>query len=233
MTNYWAPLEKEFQANANAENAAAMKKYMRGQYDYYGIKTPERKAIEKAFYQNNPLPPKAEMEPLIFEAWNKPQREWVHMGMAFIEKYKKHWSESDVEVIEKLIISKSWWDSVDILCIRIGGTFFKKHPELIESKTKAWIDSDNIWLNRSAILFQLKYKEQTDWQRLQSYILQKSDSTEFFIQKAIGWALREYSKRFPEKVIAFIEANENQLAALSKREGLKWIRQHKTKDKKP
>lgn len=223
MSQFWEPLEESFKENANPEKAAQMKKYMKGQFAYYGLQKPVRTQYEKAFYQQITLPPKEKMDSLILEAWNKSEREWVYVAMAFMEKYKKQWTEKDVELLEKLILNKSWWDTVDYLCIKIGGAYFKKFPDLISTKTIEWIESENIWLNRSAILYQLKFKEATDWPRLQTYILSKTDSKEFFIQKAIGWALREYSKREPERVIDFIEQNERQLAALSKREGMKWI----------
>lgn len=223
MKEFWQPLEKAFKTNANPSNALAMKKYMKGQFAYYGLKRPERTALEKTFYAHMKLPPKEQMTPLVLRAWNYPEREWKYVAMTFMEKYKKHWEESDVELLEQLILSESWWDTVDIISIRMVGYFFLKYPHLIEPKTVSWVNSENIWLNRAAILFQLKYKEQTDWERLQSYILKHNTSKEFFSQKAIGWALREHSKKFPKRVRIFIKQNEHQLATLSKREGMKHI----------
>jgi len=124
-------------------------------------------------------------------------------------------------LLEKLITSKSWWDTVDTIAPHPVGKVAKETPSIVDDIIEGWSQSDNLWLCRSAILFQLRYKEETDETALYRYILANAESTEFFIQKAIGWALREYSKTNPSSVRKFIESHT--LSKLSIREGSKYI----------
>jgi 3-methyladenine DNA glycosylase AlkD len=126
--------------------------------------------------------------------------------------------------MEYCLVHMSWWDSVDGIASEWLGLYFKTFPEQIIPVTSKWIASNNIWLQRSCILFQKTYKKTTDIQLLGKYILHCSHSKEFFIQKAIGWALREYSKTDSNWVTAFVA--KNPLAPLSKREALKWLEKH-------
>ena len=120
-----------------------------------------------------------------------------------------------------MIINKSWWDTIDFLSPKILGKYFKLYPDEIEKNTQKWILSNNIWLKRSAILFQLKYKETLNIDLLNRIIIPLSNSKEFFINKAIGWILREYGKTNKEWVINFVK--KNKLSNLSNREALKHI----------
>ena len=120
-----------------------------------------------------------------------------------------------------MIITKSWWDTVDRIASRLVGFYFREHKELIEPYTEKWMYYGNMWLQRTALLFQLKYKKETDTDLLFGYIQALAESPEFFIQKAIGWALREYSKTAPKTVKQFVDSTL--LAPLSKREALKII----------
>jgi 3-methyladenine DNA glycosylase AlkD len=135
-------------------------------------------------------------------------------------KFIKKFPRDAIQFLEKLLTTKSWWDSVDSIA-PLAGEMARKYPELIDETMNHWSVDDNFWLRRSAILFQLKYKQQTNEDLLYDYIVKNADSKEFFIQKAIGWALREYSKTNPESVKAFIEGNH--LAPLSIREGSKYL----------
>jgi 3-methyladenine DNA glycosylase AlkD len=121
-----------------------------------------------------------------------------------------------LNLYEELITQKSWWDTVDALAAWQVGDYFKKYPDQIIPYTNKWMDSGNMWLQRTCLIFQLKYKEETDFELLKSLIIPLSDSKEFFIQKAIGWALREYSKLFPQRVMDF--ASNQPMAKLSYRE---------------
>jgi 3-methyladenine DNA glycosylase AlkD len=121
-----------------------------------------------------------------------------------------------IELFEELIIQKSWWDTVDALAAWQVGYYFSKYPEKIQPYTNKWMSNGNIWLQRTCLIFQLKYKEKTDFELLKSFINPLSGSKEFFIQKAIGWALREYSKLFPQEVMEF--AGNQPMAKLSYRE---------------
>ena len=146
--------------------------------------------------------------------------EFQYLGIDYLEKVRDLLIPSDIIKIEELITTKSWWDTVDAIN-RLVGYLAKKYPQLKEDNITEWVDSDNIWLNRISIIFQLKFKEETDTEFLIRAILTNSYKGEFFIDKAIGWALREYSKTNREWVKDFIE--NNPLSKLSVREGSKYL----------
>lgn len=221
LNTYLNLLIARFEANAKPENAGPMKRYMKNRYEFFGIKTPERNAILKEFLAENGLPPQVQLEELVRKLWEVPQREIQIVALSYLERNLKKLEKGSMALIEHLIITKSWWDTVDPLATKLAGALMQKYPELISDYAEKWIHSDNFWLQRSALLFQLKYKNKTDEELLYRYIREVADSREFFIRKAIGWVLREYSKANPESVIRFIE--NTQLSPLSRREGLKHI----------
>ena len=166
-----------------------------------------------------------ELKPLITELWKLPQREFQYFGIEAIASIESEWNENLIETAEFIITNKSWWDTVDATASHLTGPFFQKFPRQIKSITNKWNHSENIWLQRSSILFQKSYRDKTDTKLLSEHILQLKNSKEFFVQKAIGWALREYSKTNPEWVVQFIK--KHPLQPLSKREGLKRMKNEK------
>ncbi|WP_264739913.1 DNA alkylation repair protein [Cytobacillus firmus] len=210
-----------FEKNKDEEKAVPMQNYMKNHFPFLGIKTPERRALLKEFFNKTCLL-KQEFNPDFVEAlWDLEEREYQAAALDYIGKFIRKLDKSHLSLVEKLITTKSWWDTVDMLAAHAVGAIAAKNPEVIPEKIEGWATSENMWLRRTAILFQLKYKIRTDEDLLYRYILQNNDSKEFFIQKAIGWALREYSKTNPESVKRFIESNT--LAKLSIREGSKYI----------
>jgi|TARA_B100000315_G_scaffold260938_1_gene328013 3-methyladenine DNA glycosylase AlkD len=198
---------------------------MKDKFEFYGIKTPLRKSLTKNFLKKHGNPSEQNLEKVVRDSWQFPEREFQYAGLDILEQSVKKNFHCNVSLFEYLVTTKSWWDTVDWLATRIIGLYFQKNPELIQNHIPEWNESKNMWLNRVAILFQLKYKRDTDETLLFNIIKSHSGSKEFFIQKAIGWALREYSKSFPEVVKDFVE--ENELAPLSKREALKVINRKK------
>ena len=148
-----------------------------------------------------------------------------YFALGLYDKRKKQLKQEEIPFLEYLITTKSWWDTVDYISPHLIGALFMKKPEVIEHSIQRWLDSDNLWLQRSAILFQLKYKDKTDTKLLFSIIEACANSKEFFIRKAIGWALREYSKTNPEAVLTFVQTHS--LSPLSEREALRIIRKEK------
>ena len=221
-TNYFKKLDQVFIENRVEADAAPMEQYMRNQFEFYGLKAPLRKEILRAFFKTNGHLELHDLKAFCRLVWAAPQREHQYAALEIVEKKIKILDASFISFFEELILEKSWWDTVDWLAPNGMGKLFLRFPDLMLPNTDRWIASDNIWLQRSAILFQLKYKEQTDFDLLTRYILKRADSKEFFVQKAAGWALREYSKRAADKVVPFIK--NNQLAPLTKKEGLKWLK---------
>ena len=222
MISYLKPLQELFEANANAENAKAMKAYMKGHFDFFGIKSPERRELQKQFLNENgaPIP----FDPTVFRAlWQADQREFQMFGLDLLRKQAIKVEKADLQLIEELIITKSWWDTVDGLASWVCGPYFQKFPESTRMVTDTWAISENMWLRRTSIIFQLGYKQQTDTDILLDYIEKNLGSKEFFINKAIGWALREYGKTDPDFVWEHVQRLSSELSPLSIREAIKKI----------
>ncbi len=222
MNSYITELEIAFQKHSNSENSFHMKKYMKNKFEFFGIKAPLRKEITRNFLRKNNLPNVSFIKDISVELWEKPEREFQYFGMELLTKYLKLLESDFIHHSEYLITTKSWWDTVDFIAVNLVGKHFLNHQELMFPITNNWMKYDNIWLQLTSILFQLKYKSNTDLPLLFNYINMLSHSNEFFIRKAIGWALREYSKTNPKIVIEFV--NSHDLSGLSRREALKRIR---------
>ncbi|HEX5669017.1 MAG TPA: DNA alkylation repair protein [Chitinophagaceae bacterium] len=218
---YIKPLTKAFKAAADPGNAVFQKAYMRDQFEFFGLKTDARREITKNYFRSNKIDNYDTLEQVVKELWSLPQREYQYAAQELLENNKKIWTEKTIQLIEHCITHKSWWDTVDTLNSYGAGIYFQKFPRSTKQITTIWNSSNNIWLNRSSLLFQLKYKDKTDTELLGRYIRNLSGSKEFFIQKAIGWMLREYSKTNAAWVRTFIK--ENKLAGLSVREGSKYL----------
>ena len=216
---YLLPLDLAFKRKANSTRALEMKAYMINQFEFFGIPAPHRQAIQQEFLKEHKISGKKELEAVIKNCFKQPQREYQYFAIALYAANKQYWSSESDLFIEYCLQQKSWWDTVDGIASDWLKAYFALFPTQIKSVTNRWNRSDNIWLIRSSIMFQKAFKKDTDTRLLSKYILQHKKSDEFFIQKAIGWALREYSKVNPEWVKEFVGAND--LAPLSKREALK------------
>ncbi|MDM5329620.1 DNA alkylation repair protein [Neobacillus sp. CF12] len=209
-----------FEGNRNEENSGPMKKYMKDHFPFLGIKSPLRKELEKQFFKETEILKRPFNQDFVISLWEKDEREYQYTAITYTGKFIKKLPKDVIQFLGGLITTKSWWDSVDSIA-PLAGELAKKYPELINENINQWSVDDNFWLKRTSILFQLKYKDQTNEALLYDYIVKNADSKEFFIQKAIGWALREYSKTNPVSVKEFIR--DNQLAPLSIREGSKYL----------
>jgi 3-methyladenine DNA glycosylase AlkD len=221
MASYSAEIIQAFKFSTNPENAKSMKVYMRNKFEYLGIKSPERKELSKPFLTRHSLPPTEQIWSIIQELWDLPEREFQYFAMELIAKYKRSVNKEWIGNYENLIISKSWWDTVDFIAATLVGHYFKMFPEMTEKITRHWMRSGNIWLQRTCLIFQLKYKDDVNTELLSSFIKELCVSKEFFITKAIGWSLREYSKRNPSWVLDFVQ--NNTLQPLSRREAMRLI----------
>jgi 3-methyladenine DNA glycosylase AlkD len=221
MHDFTKKLINLLSTHADADKAKAMSAYMKNHFPFFGIKSPERAELLNQFQRENPPPQYFELFKVISELFEQPQRELHYCAIEILAKRKKDWRIEDIVFFEKLLITQSWWDSVDTISSGVMGPYFVKFPEQIKPVTEKWMASNNIWLQRVCLIFQLSYKDKTDFALMSKYIVQLKESNEFFIQKGIGWALREYAKREPEQVRNFIE--NNTLKPLSKREALKHI----------
>jgi 3-methyladenine DNA glycosylase AlkD len=215
-------LATAFVENGNPENAVPMAKYMRNHFSFFGIKTEERRRIFKTIWKEHVNEVDQNARAIALQLYAKPQRELQYCGIEIlIKQLKGNYKKDDIQLIEKLIITNSWWDSVDTIAKFILGDYLLEYPSETPKVIERFSNADNMWLNRSAILFQLGYKAKTNFDLLQSECEKHKNSNAFFIQKAIGWALREYAKINPEAVKKFVTSTN--LKSLSKKEALKNI----------
>lgn len=219
MHSYFAPLEKTFRDHRNPEFAEKMKAYLKNHFEFFGIKQSPRRALFKEFMKAEGLPAWEDTKELIQELYIEPEREYDYCAIELMMKFKKQWKEEDLDFMEWMLANNSWWDSVDYISADIVGAFFLKFPTLIHDATLEWINSDNFWLKRTAIICQRKYKTKANLPLLFRNIESCIHEKEFFIAKGIGWALREHAKTFPDQILEFVHSRP--LLPLSKREALK------------
>lgn len=220
MHPYLVEIKKCYAANADATIAKGAKAYLLNQFEFYGIKTPLRRQICKAFYTKHPIADHKTLSDLIKACFAEPQRELHYFAIELLGNHKKLWSKKTIPLIEWMITHNSWWDSVDSTNSFVISKYFLQFPEAIESTTSKWNRSSNKWLQRMSLLFQLTYKNKTDTALLSQYIEHTQLEEDFFIRKAIGWALRAYAYTNKKWVIQFVKDHPS-LSNLSKREALK------------
>ena len=212
-------LRKELKGVAIPNDAVAMKAYMKNKFEFLGVKTPARRKLAKVFFKQHT--DSVIDWNFINEAWNNPYRELQYVALDYLEIRKKLLAPSDLPRLKKLAQTKSWWDTVDFLD-RLVGSIIARFPET-KATILSWSCDEDIWLRRLAIDHQLLRKEETDTELLEKILVNNLGQTEFFINKAIGWALRDYSKTNPNWVKDFIERHRAEMAALSIREGSKYL----------
>lgn len=224
MHPYVKSIQVRFAAHADPAQAGPMKRYMRDQFEYLGIKSPQFKELFKAHLAEHGLPPVAELDVIVRDLWALPEREYQYAATSLIGRLEKTLPEDFIETLEYLLVTKSWWDTVDTLSGGPLGVHFRRHPKVRKKYLAKWRKSENFWLRRACILFQLDYKQDTDFDLLCEIIRENLGSREFFINKAIGWALRQYTRVDPQAVRDFVAATP--LNPLSAREAVKWLEKH-------
>lgn len=213
-------IKKIFESKEDIENAKAMSKYMRNMFDFYGLPTPKRKEVYNNFIKNEKKSKIIDWD-FLNKCYENNHREFQYLVYDYLLSMKQYVSYDDIAKIKKYIVNKSWWDTIDFLCKVIGDV------ELRDLRVKdlmlEWSNDDNIWVKRAAIEHQLNLKDKTDYELLEKIIVNCFGTDEFFINKAIGWALREYSKTDPIWVKNFINKHKNQMNILSIKEASKYI----------
>ena len=214
-------LEKAFFRANNPSNATQMSAYMRNKFPFLGIKKPDRAALQKEIFSRYVVNSEGELIALLCSLWDKSEREYQMAACDLAYRYRKLWTPKFLETIDQLIRTKSWWDSVDTLSSKILGALIKQFPEL-QVHMDIWIQDQNMWIRRAALIHQLSFKKETDDQRLFSYCSATLHEKEFFIRKAIGWALRQHSRTDPQAVRNYLIINEKSLSPLSYKEASKY-----------
>lgn len=220
-TAYLTHIQSLFLEKGDPETALGQMRYLRNQFDFYGLKATHWMALAKEIMAEKGIPAGEELKALARLCFDDEHRELHYFALEMVQKTQKKQLADFIDFFEELITTKSWWDTVDWLA-KLVGIHFKKHPQLILPVTERWMASGNFWLQRVCLIFQLTYRDKTDFELMKKYILQIASNKEFFLQKGAGWALRQYSRTNPKGVTQFVLENP-QLAALTKREALRLL----------
>lgn len=218
-SHYCKALHDLFMPHANKDRAAKMEAYMKHRFKFYGIMAAERRELSKQAIANLGTP--NDFIAVVKELFEQPYRELHYFAQELMYRVRKQWDRTTIHDLEWLITHGSWWDTVDYIASTLIGHYFKTYPDQRSEYLTKWNASDDMWLVRTTILHQLKYKKDTDPVILRDMIIPHTDDTEFFIKKSIGWALREYAKTNEGWVREFVESHT--LQPLSVKEALKNI----------
>jgi 3-methyladenine DNA glycosylase AlkD len=202
------------------QRAAPMAAYMRDQFPFLGIPSPTQKLISRAVLAGLDRPTQADLEAVADACWHRDEREYQYFACGLLRRHSRACGEDFLTATERLIVNRSWWDTVDTLAAHVVGPLIARYPRSV-TVTDRWLAADDIWLVRAALLHQLTFKESTDAARLFRYCTLQAGHHDFFVRKAIGWALREYARTDPVAVRTYVSSHHSRLAAMTVREALK------------
>ncbi|MFE2883114.1 DNA alkylation repair protein [Streptomyces sp. NPDC059272] len=211
-----------YAAAADPERAASMRAYMKDVAPFLGLTTPLRRALSRTVLEGTPRPDEADCTAIALRCWELPEREYQYFAVDYLRRHVRQCTSGFLPVARYLVSTVPWWDTVDALASHVVGGLVAADAKLV-GDMDAWIVDEDMWVARTALLHQLRYKERTDTERLFAYCLRQSGHPDFFIRKAIGWCLREYAKTDPEAVRGFLAREKGRFAPLSVREALKNI----------
>ena len=210
----------DLEENRNELLAESMSKYMQDKFRFLGVRGATRTEIYKKYFPEARKSKAIDWD-FVENCWNKEEREFQYVVVYYLKAMQKFLKREDISRLKYLIVTKSWWDTVDLLAKVVGSLVIR--IEGYDQIMLEWSKDSNIWLKRVAILYQLSLKEKVDKQVLDRILVNNLGDNEFFINKAVGWALRDYSKFNPEWVREFIRKNKDNMANLSIREASKYI----------
>lgn len=206
--------------HSDADIAAGQFAYMKGIQPFRGVKTPQRRALLRDRLAAHPVTDFDSYTTNVRELWNGRFREERYLALDLAARMKTFRAEA-LPLFEEMLAEADWWDVLDPLAADLLGETLRDRRNLLARKVRQWRRSDHLWTRRAALLVQLKYRRETDEGLLFETVRELAAETDFFIRKAIGWALREYAKTDPHGVQRFVSEHEKQLSPLSRREALK------------
>jgi 3-methyladenine DNA glycosylase AlkD len=210
-------------AVANPEKAAPMAAYMKTDQPFYGVQKPGRSAIFNEMIDRFAPGDRDDYRTAVLALWGQPHREEQYFAIGFAKAFPRYITLSSVPLYRRLIVEGAWWDFVDDIATSLVGSVLRNQRDPMTPKIRAWIDDRDLWLRRTAIIGQLGHKEATDESLLFDTCAARLDEREFFIRKAIGWALRDYAKTNPEAVRSFVLDHRTDMSGLSLREATKHL----------
>ena len=209
--------------SADPSKAEGMQAYMKTDMPFYGVQKAGREVILRELVATFPPDDREEYEDLVLGLWGLPHREEKYLSIGVALYFGEFVTPSSLPLYRRLIVEGAWWDFVDEVATKLIRRLVVEHPDRTWPIVDEWIDDVDMWLRRTAILCQIRAKEQTDTERLFGFCAQRAFEKEFFIRKAIGWALREHARTDPEAVARFVNEHRHQLSGLSYREATKHI----------
>jgi 3-methyladenine DNA glycosylase AlkD len=216
-------VQAELSRLADPARAAPMAAYMKTRMPFYGVPRPGRIPIAREFKARFPPVDAEDYRRKVLALWDLPHREEKYLAIDYAWMFRQHVVFAQVDLFERMIVEGAWWDFVDELASPIVGKIVLEARPVMRPVLEEWVDGPDMWLRRTALLCQNRHKDQTDREMLFDFCLRRADETEFFIRKAIGWALREYARSRPDEVRAFLAEHGNRLSGLSRREAAKHL----------
>jgi 3-methyladenine DNA glycosylase AlkD len=218
-------LRSQFAAHADADNAQPMQAYMKTTQPFYGIKADARRKLVREALRTHPVTTRGAYDGVVRALWHGTYREEMYAAVDIAKRVKAFYDTQSWPLFEHMVRTATWWDLTDAVVGDVISPLVKAHREL-EAHLIAWSHDDSLWVRRASLLAHLKHKSQTNTALLTQTIDQLAHEKEFFIRKAIGWVLRDYSYANPAWVKAFVAARAETLSGLSQREALKVIKRH-------
>lgn len=207
-------------------HAPAMQAYMKSEMPYYGVRLPDVRRICRPLFAAHPVESAGAfddtVERLFVGATHREER-YAAIELAKHRLYRAYQTPDRIPLYRGLIIAGGWWDTVDDIAGNLIGAILEAYPTDVRPTVLCWATDPNLWLRRTSIIAQLGAKRRTDLTLLTTAVDANADDTDFFIRKAIGWALRQYARTDPQWVQAFVADREDQLSGLSKREARKHL----------
>jgi 3-methyladenine DNA glycosylase AlkD len=215
-------LVRRYDAARDPERAGPAEAYMRDQFPFLGLPAPTQRVLARSVLAGLPAPGEDDLRTVALACWELDEREYQYFACDWLRTHLAVPGPGFLATIRTLITTRSWWDTVDPLATRVVGGLVRRHPEL-SAEMDAWSGAEDLWLVRTAILHQLHYGAETDTDRLFGYCTRQAGHRDFFVRKAIGWALRQYARTEPGAVSSYVAAHRDQLSPLSVREATKHL----------
>lgn len=213
----------ELARRADRDMAAGMAAYMKTAMPFYGVKKPEREPILRRLVDEFPPPDAGGYRARVTRLWELPHREEKYLAIGYARRFRAYVTPVHLDLYRRMIVEGAWWDLVDEIAAHLVGPVLLHHRSEVRPVMEKWIDSDDMWLRRAALLGQLRHKDATDASMLFDFCRRRAHEKEFFIRKAIGWALREYSRTDPAAVAGFVAEEGDRLSGLSRREAARHL----------
>ncbi len=212
--------------HADPETAAQQQRYMKSSMPYRGLKTPVQRAVVGPLIAQHPLPDRVQWEASVRTLWDEAAYREERYAAEALAGDRRYWGHQDpdcLDLYEHLVVTGAWWDHVDVIAIHLIGPIQRSSRPALDATLRTWSTDPNLWRRRSAIIHQIGAKETTDRELLVDCLLPNLADREFFIRKAIGWALRQYARFEPDWVRGFVGEHEDRMSGLSRREALKHL----------